>query len=226
MVTPFGQSGFKPSDHDFVGAPAPEPGVEFRAHFDRHLQRRLEKRGGGFAELFDALARVAGPKLILETGCLRVGENWAGDGQSSYLFDLFTQHEVAEGRGAAFLSIDLSLESLAAARRACSYATTLVLSDSVHALHTLARQMRGRTASLLYLDSFDVDHDDPMPSAAHHIMELVAAAPLLGPGSLVAVDDYMLDGVPGGKGLLVDRYMSSISATVIHSGYQKVWRCP
>ena len=57
-------------------------------------------------------------------------------------------------------------------------------------------------------------------------MELAAAAPLLGTGSLVAIDDYCIDGVSGGKGLLVDLYMNSINATAIHSGYQKIWRLP
>ncbi len=67
---------------------------------------------------------------------------------------------------------------------------------------------------------------DPMPGASHQVTKLVAAAPLSGPGSLIAVDDDMLDGVPGGNGPLIDRYMASMPATVIHSGYRKVGRCP
>jgi hypothetical protein len=41
---------------------------------------------------------------------------------------------------------------------------------------------------LLYLDSFDVDFDDPLPSAIHHLKELLAIAPLVSFETLV-VDD-------------------------------------
>ena len=221
----FGQSGFKRADHGFVGMPDPA-GLTFREQFLGHFLPRLEKRQAGFTALFEALPKTPGSRLILETGTLRIAANWEGDGQSSYMFDAFVQDEAASGRGAAFFSIDLSVESLAVARRACSYATSLICNDSVHALHTLARQLRGRQVSLLYLDSFNLDRDDPMPSARHHMMELAAAAPLLGTGSLVAIDDYTVDGVVGGKGLLVDLYMQSIDARVLHSGYQRIWRLP
>ena len=225
MVTPFGQSGFKPTDHALVEMPPPDPGLAFAELFARHYQPRLEKRAAGFGTLFTALARMPAPLLILETGTLRLAGNWEGDGQSSYMFDVFIQAEQALGRGGGFFSIDLNLDSVAAARRVCSGVANLVCNDSVHALHSLARVLH-RQASLLYLDSFDLDLADPLPSATHHLMELAAAAPLLATGSLVAVDDYCLDGKAGGKGLLVDLYMDSIGAAVIHSGYQKIWRLP
>jgi hypothetical protein len=221
----FGQSGFKRGDHAFVGMPAPGDAT-FAELFATQFQPRLERRQEGFAALFAALTEIAGPKLILETGTLRIPGNWGGDGQSTYMFDQFVQSETASGRVAALFSIDVSLESLAVARRACSFATNLILNDSVHALHTLARQVRGRQGSLLYLDSFNFDSADPLPSARHHMMELTAAAPLLDTGSLVAIDDYEIGGASGGKGMLVDLYMHSIDAPVIYSGYQKIWRMP
>ena len=226
MVTPFGQSGFKPTDHGLVEMPPPDPGLAFAALFARHYERRLEKRAGGFKALFAALARLPAPLLVLETGTLRLAGNWEGDGQSTYLFDVFVQAEQAAGRGGALFSIDLSLDSIGAARRVCSGFANLICNDSVQALHTLARLLVGRQASLLYLDSFDLDLADPMPSASHHLMELAAAAPMLCTGSLVAVDDYCVEGTVGGKGLLVDLYMQSIGAEVIHSGYQRIWRLP
>ncbi len=226
MVTPFGQSGFKPTDHGLVGMPSPDPALPFPALFARHYQPRLEKRAEGFKTLFAALARMPAAPLILETGSLRLPGNWEGDGQSTYLFDVFVQAERAAGHGGALFSIDLSLDSIAAARRVCSGVANLVCNDSVQALHSLARLLAGRQASLLYLDSFDLDLANPMPSATHHMMELAAAGPLLSTGSLVAVDDYCIDGKPGGKGLLVDLYMDSVGAAVIHSGYQKIWLLP
>ena len=222
----FGQSGFRPADHAFVGLPEPPDGASFADRFTADFAPRLAARRKGFGVLFDALASGRGDILILETGTLRIADNWSGDGQSSYMFDQFTQAETRAGRSAAFFSIDVDLESLAVARRACSHATNLICNDSVFALHALARLLRGRQASLLYLDSFNLDPANPLPSATHHIMELTAAAPILGPGSLVAIDDYAVGGKVGGKGLLVDPYMQSIDATVLHSGYQKIWRMP
>ncbi len=226
LVTLFGHSGFKATDHALVGMPPPDPALPFAALFARHYQPRLGKRADGFQTLFAALGAMPAPPLILETGSLRLADNWEGDGQSTYLFDVFIQAERAHQRGGALFSIDLSLDSVAVARRVCSGVANLICNDSVQALHTLAGLLPGRRASLLYLDSFDLDLADPMPSATHHLMELAAAAPLLGTGSLVAIDDYCLDGKPGGKGLLVDLYMDSIGAAVIHSGYQRIWRMP
>ncbi|MFI4980533.1 MAG: hypothetical protein ACHQIO_09300 [Nevskiales bacterium] len=80
-------------------------------------------------------------------------------------------------------------------------------------------------ASLLYLDSYDVDLADPLPSAIHHALELTAARALIGPGSIVCVDDYGF-GSGGGKGMILDKFFSSIRAQVLYSGYQKVWRVP
>ena len=226
MATSFGHSGFKPTDHALVGLTAPDLDAPFAALFARDYRPRLEKRAAGFEVLFAALEQLPGPLLILETGTLRQPGNWEGDGQSSYMFDVFIQAEQARRRGGTFFSIDLGLESIAAARQVCSGITNLVCNDSVLALHSLASVMPGQQASLLYLDSFDLDIADPMPSATHHMMEVAAASSLLGGGSLVAVDDYLIDGQVGGKGLLVDLYMNSINAAVIHSGYQKIWRLP
>jgi len=63
-----------------------------------------------------------------------------------------------------------------------------------------------------------------MSSAIHHAMELMAARRLLGPGTIVAVDDYQLGDNVAGKALIIDQFLSTIRAEVLHSGYQKVWR--
>ena len=227
-VALFGASGFCATDLAAVGLPPLDLGAGFAPAFAEHMRPRLDRRADGFAALFEALAQAPGPLLLLETGTLRLAGNWSGDGQSTVMFDLFAQAETRRGRPVSFVSIDLSAASVATARAVCSHATNLVCNDSVFALHTLSRLAAGRRASLLYLDSFDLDLADPLPSAQHHLMELAAAAPLLGPGSLVMVDDYDVPGVGavGGKGLLVDAYLGAIDATVLYSGYGKLWRVP
>jgi len=210
-------AGRKEADAALVGLPDLPDGLSFAAQFDEQFRPRLQHRADGFAAIFAALAAQNQAPLIVETGSLRIPGNWAGDGQSSFMFDALVRD-----RGGLFVSIDIGLESLETARRACSSATQLLLNDSLAALHALGR-VAPRPASLLYLDSFDVDLADPRPSAIHHALELTAAGGLLGPGTIVAVDDYGF-GAEGGKGMILDMFFSAIRAEVVYAGYQKVWR--
>jgi hypothetical protein len=177
----------------------------------------LDARAEGFAAIFEAVISRHARPLIVETGCLRVPGNWAGDGQSTFMFDAL----VRDSHG-TLISIDIAPESIDSARRACSSMTHLVCNDSVATLHALSGLLR-QPVSLLYLDSFDLDHADPMPSAIHHLMELTAARPLLGPDTIVCVDDYGVGSPNGGKGLLVDTLLARLNQRVLFSGYQKAW---
>jgi hypothetical protein len=203
-----------------VGLPKLDPDRPFAEQFRGHFQPRLGKRADGFAAIFEALTAAPPRPLIIETGCLRIPGNWEGDGQSTFLFDALIR-----AQGGAFFSIDILAESIETARRACSSAVNLICNDSVAALYTLSQLLRG-PAALIYLDSYDVDLDNPMPSAIHHALELAAVRPLLGPGTLVCVDDYGIGPQPGGKGLILDQFFTNIRATVLYSGYQRVWLVP
>ncbi len=211
-------SGRKEADPAFVGIPDLDPDLPFDEQFDRFFIRMLGVRAEGFSTIFHALPKPPEKLLIVETGCLRIPGNWEGDGQSTFMFDA-----LARTRGGFFFSIDLTMESIESARRACSSTTNLIFGDSVATLNNLSALI-ARPANLLYLDSYDLDLQNPMPSAIHHAMELIAAQPLIGPGTLVCVDDYGVGPQVGGKGLLLDQYFSAIRAEVLHSGYQKVWR--
>jgi hypothetical protein len=211
------QAGGKAADPGFVGIADWNEGLAFEQQFDAVFRPRLGKREEGFAALFQALAAHPRP-LIVETGCLRAPGNWDGDGQSSFMF-----YALARERRGQFLSIDCSAESIGVARRACSSATSFICNDSVPALHALSRLVQGRL-SLLYLDSFDVDFNNPLPSAVHHGLELTAAHPLTAAGTIVCVDDYGIRDGAGGKGLILDMFFAGIGAEVLYSGYQKIWR--
>ncbi len=189
-------------DPTFIGLPNLPADMPFEAQFRTYFRSLLGKRAEGFAAIFDALLKSPWPPLIIETGCLRIPRNWEGDGQSSFLFDA-----LARERHGLFFSIDINPENIATARRACSSATNLILNDSVAALHALSRALPGQ-ASLLYLNSYDVDAADPMPSAIHHALELMAARSLIGPGTIVGVDDYGF-GPEGGKAIRYDLEMST-----------------
>jgi hypothetical protein len=208
----------KGADPTFVGIPELETNLPFEEQFERFFKPRLALRADGFSTLFRSLRQASAQPLILETGTMRIPGNWKGDGQSTFMFDTLVRTT-----GGLFFSIDVTLESLETARRACSSATNLLFGDSVATLHQLSALIR-RPADLLYLDSYDLDPQDPMPSAIHHAMELMAVNTLIGPGTLVCVDDYCVDSQVGGKGLLLDPYFSRIRAEVLYSGYQRIWR--
>ena len=206
------------ADYDYVGLPPEAADCDFRSGFDTYLRERLGKRADGFATIFEALDQHEAP-LIIETGCLRVPCNWDGDGQSTFQFDWYAREK--QGR---VMTIDVNSQSIDSARRACSSITSTILNDSVATLDALGAAGIG-PAALIYLDSFDLDLDNPMPSAIHHAMELMAARRLLGQGTILCIDDFDVAPLgPGGKGLIVDRFLDTIRADVLYSGYQKVWR--
>ncbi|WP_029604781.1 ATP-grasp domain-containing protein [Kozakia baliensis] len=214
------ESGRVEADYGYVGLPPEAREMSFQEGFETIIKPRLAHRVESFAVMFEALRSFHAP-LILETGCLRVPNNWDGDGQSTFQFDWFARDHQGE-----VISIDINPDSIESARRACSGATSLILNDSVASLHMLAQRC-ARPAALIYLDSFDLDRTNPTPSAIHHAMELAAVRPLIGPGTLICVDDFNVEGVgPGGKGLVVDQFMHAIRAEVLYSGYQKIWRFP
>ena len=175
----------------------------------------------------------------METGCARKDGNWEGDGLSTYLFDCF-----AAQYGGEVLSVDLDAAACAYARSIVGPRTRVHQEDSVAYLHRLSRQLRasGRPIDLLYLDAYDYDFGDPLPSAVHHLKELCAIAPALTPGSLVVVDDsfHKLCGVRNplggytvfkdagieGKAQLVAAYFQQIGAPLKIDGYQCGWLIP
>jgi len=154
------------------------------------------------------------PIGIVETGCLRQIGNWAGDGQSTAVWDwLLKQH------GGYGHSYDISPESVAAARAAV---TTMQVhqQDSVEALAGFAS---ASTIDLLYLDSYDWTADSDA-SAKHHRKELEAIYDRLRPGCLIAVDDCM--GKEKGKHALVLPWLAERGVEPIVTGYVYVWRKP
>jgi predicted O-methyltransferase YrrM len=154
---------------------------------------------------------------------VRQAGNWQGDGQSTVLWGDFASRFDAEVH-----TVDLDplparriLEDLGMGEMVQAHE-----GDSVRFLHDFAVREPRRQIDLLYLDSYDLDIKNPYPSALHHIMELAAARPCLGPGSIVAIDDNLeLDtGGRVGKGMLVGDWFHKIGIPPLHLGYQFIWR--
>jgi len=116
------------------------------------------------------------PALIIETGSSAWGTN------STMLFDSY-----CNSFGGLCRSVDIRLEPLLMLKPLATSHTTLYCNDSVSFLNELS--VEGNKIDLLYLDSWDVDWDDPMPSAIHGLNEYLAATKSLKTGSLVLIDD-------------------------------------
>ncbi len=187
---------------------------KFLAIFIQEYYPVLGIRADTFKELFQYMDRQGKLWSIVETGCVRIPNNWAGDGQSSILFDRYI-----DLNGGRFHTVDMDPQAVNVAYMSVSRRTNVVLNDSVAFLAQF-----GQPIDLLYLDSFDLNKNDPLPSSLHHLKELCAAQRWLHPGSLVMVDDTYWEGdVCLGKGKLVAEYMKDTGAKHLVAGYQDLW---
>jgi len=84
----------------------------------------------------------------------------------------------------------------------------------------------------LYLDSYDFDPKNPIPSQKHHLKELCASMKNLRKGSIVVVDDnantpefeWFTKIAQGGKAGFVKDFFKSIGVEPLLDEYQIVWR--
>jgi hypothetical protein len=180
------------------------------------------------------LSILAGrPARIVETGSSAWGTN------SSLLFDSYVNS--FEGR---FDTVDIRIRPAMQLRKFCTAATRLHCDDSVSFLERYARD--GEPVDLVYLDSWDVNWNDPIPSALHGLREFFAVLPCLRSGSLVLIDDTPANesvmghvqpghvaafttfmrtfGFAPGKGSLVGMYLQTTGrGRLLAHGYQVLW---
>lgn len=189
----------------------------FLQEFDQIYSKRLRKRTCTFRELFklmeEKIVTEKRPLNIIETGCLRILDNWEGDGQSSFLFDRFLHHH----DNCQLDIFDISPHSVNACKQIVTHPNTKIhCMDSVKGLWNFQRKV-----DILYLDSFDVDFENTHPSAFHHMKELCAIISKLEPGALVMVDDNMQN---KGKGQYIFEFMTDIGAKCLMNDYQLLFQ--
>jgi hypothetical protein len=208
--------------------------TNFLEYFNTVAAPQLSFRKNTFKKMFEYLDQYPEPVVIVETGCTRKPGNWAGDGQSTVLFD---QYVLSRKDGSQVHSVDIDPEAVRICKTLVSDNVSVNVGDSVAYLHKFARS--NSHVHLFYLDSFDVDWNYWFPSAAHHLKELVAIQPILKSDTLVVVDDCMLSGnlLPtepanyqvigtpqvGGKGRLVAEYANQVGAKPMFLEYQVGW---
>lgn len=192
-------------------------------------------RAVSWRRTFQHLDQISGPLVLVETGCARDPGNWAGDGQSTVLLDRYVRSRDLDSR---VWSVDINADQVSICRTLVSDRVTVECSDSVRWLHNLNNRLPA-PVDFLYLDSFDVNWLDIMPSARHHLKELAAIRPSLRDHTLVMVDDSPLithawmraDGTYelvgenriGGKGYLVAEYAREVGARLEWYHYQSAW---
>ena len=174
------------------------------------------------------------PSVILETGSSAWGTN------SSLLFDSYVN-----SFGGKFKSVDIRLEPMLTLRSICSTNSEFYYNDSVDLLR--AQVELDELPDLVYLDSWDVNWLDSIPSAVHGFNEFLTILPCLKSGSLLLVDDTPKDrdimkkvqpmrlsefdfftnlyGFPPGKGPLIKNFLikNSIGKEIAHE-YQLLWQ--
>ena len=203
---------------------------------------KLGNREISFRKIFKYLDAQPTPIIIVETGCLRVQDNFL-DGQSTLLFDKYT---LSRGEKSKVYTVDINSNSTKVCQQAVSDNVEIITDDSVRYLNNLSNKFftNKTKVSLFYLDSFDVDWRYPHPSAVHHLKELTAISKTLHKDTLVVVDDSPAIGnltqnehgsdsrwkilespspTIGGKGFLVHEYASHVGAKLVFSHYQAAW---
>jgi hypothetical protein len=211
---------------------------EFWNFFENEASPKLALREKTFRKIFEYLDTFDGPISIIETGCIRVENNWEGDGQSTILFDKYisSRDHLSECR-----TVDINQKSVSLCKKLVSDRVKVHQDDSVHYLSLISKEFleHRRIVNFVYLDSFDLNWTHWYPSAIHHLKELVAIIRCFDEKTLLVVDDCLLNvnfvypqenkvvmiDKPkiGGKGRLIAEYASAVGANLEFADYQAGW---
>ena len=212
------------------------------SEFFESIKGKLGIRKKSFTKIFQYLDNIKGPINIVETGCLRIKDNFKGDGQSTLLFDKYTQFR---GEKSKVYTVDINPKATEVCRSVVSDNVEIHTGDSVKYLIELLPRLKKekQKISLFYLDSFDVDWQSSDRSAAHHLKEITAIINYITEETLIVVDDApilapmkiedekmsLITEHPaqkpfvGGKGYLVNEFAFANNATLYFSNYQTAW---
>lgn len=172
---------------------------------DYFLNGRIPTDNGRYETFHEALSLMdeRNVQTIVETGT----ERWQiekysfdGDGGSTIIFGHWATINHAQ-----MYSVDINKTHVEyALNNTKEYESNLkiVLNDSVAFLKNFPHQI-----DFLYLDSYDYDEQNPVPSQEHCLREIQAAYDKLTTNSIVMIDDCNIPG--GGKGYLAIKYLLS-----------------
>ena len=179
-------------------------------------------RAKTFKKALDYLDLVK-PSVILETGTARGRfdinlPSICGDGASTLIFALWCSRNNAK-----IYTVDIDQKcidncKLNIAALGLTDVVEFVVSDSVAFLQSCPLTH----LQFLFLDSYDFDYNDPIPSQMHHLKEYLAVKNKLNDRCCILIDDC---GLPhGGKGRFVEKQLLEDKFILIESGYQHLYQ--
>jgi hypothetical protein len=203
-----------------------------RAHFNLYDNTPEHICYRTFERLFQKIEDMGCPPLtILETGTAAYGTS------STYLFDAYVRKY-----GGRFWTVDINPAHSDTVKPHMSDRTTVVTGDSVSFLSEWVKKHPGEQADIVYLDSYDLDFENPEDSGNHGLHEYNAILPALHKGSLLLIDDtpilsdefleeeprmyikmrrtYDRIGICPGKGMYL---MNTTGATLLDHWYQLLY---
>ena len=186
----------------------------FRSRYYNLLDKRKDTFEAMFSKAIEFMDKYGKEANILETGSLRIENNFLGDGQSTILFDTF-----ANFYNGKVLSVDIDPNCTYLVHKYCSSNTAFVKSDSVEFLKLISPSID--KFLIIYLDSFDFEESNPLESANHHLKELEAIYSNISKGTIIAVDDNFTP--DHGKGMLVKKFLADRDIKPLVDGYQQIW---
>ena len=142
---------------------------------NRGIPRHLNYRT--FQTLFQSMEGLKEPN-ILESGVAAYGT------QSTYLFN-----EYVRKYGGRFWSVDIDQAAIDKHVNNMCPATQLICDDSVHFFNSWVQTHQGQQAHVIYLDSWDLDMDNPDPAGLHGLNEYKALLPAIQKNTLLLIDD-------------------------------------
>jgi hypothetical protein len=136
-----------------------------------------------FRELFRNISKINKKDLIiLESGIASAGTN------STYLFN-----EYVRKYGGRFWSVDINRDLVLKNIGNMCPATTLICNDSVSFFDNWVQNNKDKQADIIYLDSYDLDFNNPTPSGQHGLKEYKALLPVCKKDTLLLIDDTPLN---------------------------------
>ena len=180
----------------------------------REKHSKLDYRLETFAKAFDYLESLKHDYyVIVETGTVRTFGEYE-DGQSTILFDEFVNYH-----DGVVYTVDIDPKCKEIVTEHCSKKVKAYTGDSIEFLRNLEVEPR---IDLLYLDSMDIDWDNPAESMEHHFKEFSSVLHSLKDKCLILSDDNALK-KPVGKGMLVDTYFKNAGVERFIDGFQLGW---
>jgi hypothetical protein len=175
-------------------------------------------RREGFKIIFSELEKINKSFYrIVETGTTRKDLKhrlaWK-DGMSTLMFENFVNYY-----NGIVDTVDIDIDACKKCKLLVGDKVRIHCCDSLDFLKNITEQI-----DFYYLDSWDVDRHNPLPSQKHHLQEFKIIEPFL-QNCIVGIDDnFMQNNINVGKGKLVEDYLRNKGINPIYKGYQLVYK--